>query len=231
MDVELLSRMVGELVLDHDMVGLPGLGAFVCDYVPASFSDRGFTLNPPYRRIAFHPCRTDDNSLVEAYAAANDVPAEEARAIIAHYVSELSEVLKDKKSVSLPGLGKLRTTLGGNVFFVADEDADIFPEGCGLHAVSLRAHPAADHPEAPVTVPAEAPEVPVTPEVHLAPEAVPVPLATPEKKRRSRWWIAPVSVIAVAAVALAVFVILSRVAPDFTDSLLYTPEELRIINL
>ena len=34
----------------------------------------------------------------------------------------------------------------------------------------------------------------------------------------------------VAVVALAVFMILARVAPDFIDSILYTPEELRIIN-
>jgi len=34
----------------------------------------------------------------------------------------------------------------------------------------------------------------------------------------------------VVVVALAVFMILARVAPDFIDSILYTPEELRIIN-
>ena len=35
---------------------------------------------------------------------------------------------------------------------------------------------------------------------------------------------------ALAVVALASFLILARVAPDFIDSLLYTPEQLRIIN-
>ena len=36
--------------------------------------------------------------------------------------------------------------------------------------------------------------------------------------------------ITIAAVALATFVILAQAAPDFIDSILYTPEELRIIN-
>ena len=36
--------------------------------------------------------------------------------------------------------------------------------------------------------------------------------------------------VALAAVALATFVILAQAAPDFIDSILYTPEELRIIN-
>ena len=36
--------------------------------------------------------------------------------------------------------------------------------------------------------------------------------------------------VAVAGLLLAVFLILADVAPDFIDSILYTPEELRIIN-
>ena len=52
-----------------------------------------------------------------------------------------------------------------------------------------------------------------------------------KKRHRRRWWI-PVAVGAavLAVVALASFLILARVAPDFIDSLLYTPEQLRIIN-
>ena len=37
-------------------------------------------------------------------------------------------------------------------------------------------------------------------------------------------------VVALLAVALGVFIILAHAAPDFIDSILYTPEELRIIN-
>ena len=36
--------------------------------------------------------------------------------------------------------------------------------------------------------------------------------------------------IATAVLLLAAFIILSRVAPGFVDSLLYSPEELQIIN-
>ena len=49
-------------------------------------------------------------------------------------------------------------------------------------------------------------------------------------RRRSRWWIAPVVVLSLAVVALGVFVILAHAAPDFIDSILYTPEELKILN-
>ena len=49
-------------------------------------------------------------------------------------------------------------------------------------------------------------------------------------RKKFRWWIPLLAVIALTAVALAAFLILADVAPDFIDSILYTPEELRIIN-
>ena len=51
-----------------------------------------------------------------------------------------------------------------------------------------------------------------------------------QERTKFRWWIPVAAVVGTAVVALAVFLILSRVAPDFIDSILYTPEELRIIN-
>ena len=64
MDVEFLSGMIGELMLDHDSLSLPGLGTFVAEDMPASFSDRGYTINPPYRRLSFTGKLSDRKSVV-----------------------------------------------------------------------------------------------------------------------------------------------------------------------
>ena len=53
MDIDLLSKMVKELILDNDKVVLPGLGTFVAKVVPSTFSDKGYTINPPYRKLYF----------------------------------------------------------------------------------------------------------------------------------------------------------------------------------
>ena len=71
MDISLLSKMIGQLLLDHEEVGLPGLGAFMAEMVPASFSDKGYTINPPYRRVTFIPSRSEDDSLVSLYKITN----------------------------------------------------------------------------------------------------------------------------------------------------------------
>ena len=111
MDVQLLSAMIEELILDHDKLALPGLGTFVAEEMPASFSDRGYTLNPPYRRLSFSPEESDDGLLAALYCRDNgSLSPEEGAAIINHFLSDLSDELRESKSVGLPGLGRLRAT-------------------------------------------------------------------------------------------------------------------------
>ena len=140
MDIALLSKMIGELLLDHEEVGLPGLGAFLAEMVPASFSDRGYTINPPYRRVTFIPSRSEDDSLVELYAQSNGIDYDQSKAILQHFLEEAKRELLEKKVVVFPGLGRLRSTRQNNFFFITDEDLDIFPDGFGLPAVSLKNH-------------------------------------------------------------------------------------------
>ena len=322
MDIDLLSRIVKELITDHDKVGLPGLGTFVAEVVPASFSDKGYTINPPYRRLSFHPDNTEADLLVKFYADSNHVPLEASRVYITEFLSELKQVLIQRKTVIFPGLGRLRATKENNFFFVPDEDLDIYPDGFGLQPVSMKyiqgvadpvdiklsysdamrgfedRHRAAEpvqsitearhQPEAEGHVqreeqPGTEPGLPVAGEQSAAGEpqletlspdqaeseqsaepdqaeqeqpsedpserqcgaapaeqlqggergAAPAELPGEETgvvRRRCRWWIAPVVVLSLAVVALGVFVILAHAAPDFIDSILYTPEELKILN-
>lgn len=289
MDIALLSKMIGELLLDHEEVGLPGLGAFLAEMVPASFSDRGYTINPPYRRVTFIPSRSEDDSLVELYARSNGIDYDQSKAILQHFLEEAKRELLEKKVVVFPGLGRLRSTRQNNFFFITDEDLDIFPDGFGLPAVSLKNHletkeevrgkveelvslvdgsapaelPVEEVPaaieETPLLEIAEPDPAELTPiaessqpapafEPEPAPEApAPAPVPEPEKPARPKKVKAPkvrkplpkwlkttliviLVLVALAAVALAAFVILAQAAPDFIDSILYTPEELRIIN-
>lgn len=140
MDIDLLSKMVKEVILDRDKVVLPGLGTFVAEMVPATFSDKGFTINPPYRRLYFRQRIEEDSSLAEFYSAANQISKELAENVLADFLKELKQVLKEKKVVVFPGLGRLRATKENNFFFVPDEDLDIYPEGFGLAPISLKTH-------------------------------------------------------------------------------------------
>lgn len=133
--------MVKELILDNDEVSLPGVGSFVAELVPSSFSDKGYTINPPYKRLSFRKkADASDNVLIDFYAKSNNVDKETASKIVIDFLSEMQKVLELRKSIVFPGLGKLRATKENIFFFVADEDLDIYPEGFGLEPISLKTH-------------------------------------------------------------------------------------------
>lgn len=176
MDIDLLSKMVKELILDKDEVSLPGVGTFVAEMVPSVFSDKGYTINPPYKRLSFRQKSTgDDSLLIDFYAKCNNLDIETASRIIREFLHEMRHVLETRKSIVFPGLGKLRATRENYFFFVADEDLDIYPEGFGLEPISLKTHE-----ETPAEVSATMaalrgilnPEETAAGEVNVAPDSV-----------------------------------------------------------
>lgn len=298
MDVELLSRIIRELIIDHDEVALPQVGTFVAEIVPASFSDRGYTVNPPYRRLSFVQRPGSDTLLVDFYAKANGMDLRMAESYLGDFLSELRKVLEERKVIVLPGLGRLRATRENALFFVPEEDLDIYPDGFGLKSVSLKhipseqeaveipvsfvnavAGPVSDKTAGPVSAglpsdAAAAVEAEAGGQTEFVREADAVQAAETEsvavagvgteattgtgteseseaeaeakaeseseepaqpssggrRKALKAVLIALGTCVAVAGLLLAVFLILADVAPDFIDSILYTPEELRIIN-
>ena len=311
MDIDLFSKMIKELILDSDRVVLPGLGCFVAEMVPATFSDKGYTINPPYRRLSFRSKPDADDALMNFYAESNGLDREVACRILGDFISELRTIIFTKKLVVLPGLGRLRATKENNIFFIADEDLDIYPAGFGLEPISLKTHqetrqevieavaglrsilddaPAQENvPEAELVaavdselvvkpapaiepeptvepVPVVEPEQTIEPEPVVEPEPVeepfvkgtdvpdenppapevvetePVPEVMGEtmlefatepagrKTCRKKALLAFGIPAAIAVILLVAFIVAARVAPEWIDSLLYTPEELEIIN-
>ena len=140
MDIDLLSKMIKELILENDRVVLPGLGCFVAEMVPAAFSDKGYTINPPYRRLSFRAKPDMGDELIDFYVEANGLDREVACRILGEFIRELRQIIFAKKVIVLPGLGRLRATKENNLFFIPDEDLDIYPAGLGLEPISLKSH-------------------------------------------------------------------------------------------
>lgn len=334
MDIDLFSDMVKGLILDNDEVTLPGLGTFVSEVMPSTFSDKGYTINPPYRKLSFRQRGSgNEEMLADFYAEINGTDLETSKRILGEFIAGLRTTLQAKKVVIFPGLGRLRATKENTFFFIADEDLDIYPYGVGLEPVSLKTHEETPDEVAQSVAalrelvadpaPVRDPIVPVTstgsvteeegsltgetgsenmkdvPVADAIEETVPVASTalatdttgsvteatsvvteaggsggeenntvpdktvvetekteetedtstatgksdtgdektgneeTSHKAKKSAWRVALIvvaSLLALALVALGIFILLVHVAPDFIDSILYTPEELRIIN-
>lgn len=194
MDIDLLSKMVKELILDRDRVVLPGLGAFVAEIVPSTFSDKGYTINPPYRRLFFRSRPDEGDDLISFYASSNNVELDIADRIIKDFVRELKGVLHEKKTVVFPGLGRLRATKENHVFFVADESLDIYPDGFGLEPISLKTHQeTVEEVSAAVVGLRSLLDTPAVPELTKVPEpsVVPQPAVVPEPAKAQEPAVAP----------------------------------------
>ncbi len=180
MDIDLLSKIVKELILDNDRVVLPGLGSFVAEVVPSTFSDKGYTINPPYRRLFFRSKPDEGDELAAFYASTNNVDKAVAERIIKDFVAELKPVLHTKKTVVFPGLGRLRATKENAVFFVANEDLDIYPAGFGLEPISLKTHQETREEVSAAVVGLKSLLEEPVPEPSPVPEPAPVPVPEPE---------------------------------------------------
>lgn len=259
MNIDLLSKMIAELILDHDEVSLPGIGTFIAEYTGASFSDKGFTINPPYRKLSFRSRETSSDLLVDFYSSSNCIEKSEARKVITSFVAEMKDILLKKKVMVFPGLGRLRATKENILFFVPDEELDIYPEGFGLAPVSLKRHGEETEEEkhipeeilsAPVLKNEPAPEAKVSatkaPETKApetkAPESKPATPARPSTHtsnsrhlRHHKESAMPaafkVFLFTAAAVALMLgaLALMGRYAPEWADKILYTPEERELL--
>lgn len=294
MDISLFSEMIKNLILDNDEVTLPGVGSFVSEVVPSSFSDKGYTINPPYRKLSFRHRQGKDNLLAEFYSKSNGTDLESAEKLVKVFLDGLEEDLRTKKTVEMPGLGRLRATREGTIFFIPDEDLDIYCSGFGLQPVSLKTHEETpeevaravsdlrkmvDDPVPPLkplpetgqeeavgtepepvaaTEPASCPEPvapdpaspaseedspagPSAPVASASTQDLPAAPAPPDQSatqvspapsgnvRKKRLLTGVAVIIFIALLALGGFILLSRLSPDLVDRMLYSEDELRLI--
>lgn len=139
MDVTLLSQLLKELILDNDRISLPGIGSFVADIAPAYFSEDGKTINPPFRRIFFRSSESWNDKLIGKYYADKlGVDIETVRDEIDNFFETFRTDLNTKKSIDLPGFGRMRSTKEGNLYFVSDRGLDIYANAYGLEPISLK---------------------------------------------------------------------------------------------
>ena len=142
MTLELFSSLLEEFISKNDTVVVPGLGVFKATVQSASISDKGFTINPPFRKLDFSPeqdaLSVQTPSFITLYAEAAKVSREDIQRELAEIIELINSILEEEAVLELPGLGKLRTLENGKVFFIMDREADIFPEGFGLESVSLK---------------------------------------------------------------------------------------------
>jgi len=224
MDISQFSRCLKELIEENDKIEVPHLGTFCANYVPASFSDKHTTINPPTREMSF--VRRDiepspGNVFVAKMMQTLGLSEQQAAVELGWCLSRIISELEGARVCILPGLGKMKANAKKDFFFIPDDDLDIFPEGLGFDPINIKAFATESGTKAPDFVPETAKN-------HKSgtktPDSVPAAAKNPK--------VLKVLTVAVVVVAIMLAVYLLRDTPfvsSLLDNLLYTKEELQLL--
>lgn len=254
MDVNLLSKLLRELIIDNERIPLSGMGHFTTEPIPAFFSEDGKTIFPPSRKIHFKGDeRTESDMIWKFYSKEYGIDENIAKQEVETFMKQLLLTFLNKKSIELPGLGRLICANNGEYLFINESDGGIFSSAFGFEPVTLRPsnRQDTDLPEQEEVntsyindeniLPEEMSLIPVKSARSCSNEQTPKQSQHDNKqlpdnptvqdtnhdgkKKFPRW----------AVILLITLVILSSIAiafilnPEILDKLLYTPEELQIM--
>ena len=134
-----LARHIELLLRDNDCVILPGFGGFIAHDVPAYYVSEEGLYYPPSRSISFNASITmNDGLLAQSYMKSYQVDYARANYMIDVAVEQLTDMLDEEGTATLPHIGTLTQDINQSLQFVADEAGIASPLHFGLGSFLIR---------------------------------------------------------------------------------------------
>ena len=128
-----ITEAISDLLFLRDTVVVPGLGAFVKKPVSAKVNPVVNYFAMPSAVIEFDAALREDNELLVRYLSEkNEIPEDEAKKLLAMFVSDCFNTLKNKKKVVLGGLGVLSYDWADDLVFEQDSNVNYNSDAFGL---------------------------------------------------------------------------------------------------
>ena len=132
------GKEIYTLLLQHDIVIIPGLGAFVSEYQPAEISDESDEIKPPSKTISFNTqLKNNDGLLVGHIAEKLHISHFNALVRIEKERDEMLFKLDKGDEVFVEGVGTLSYNEQGEIVFEASEEENMLLDSFGLGAMSI----------------------------------------------------------------------------------------------
>ncbi len=174
------GKEIYTLLLQHDIVIIPGLGAFVSEYRPAEISDESDEIKPPSKTISFNgQLKNNDGLLVGHIAEKLHISHFNALVRIEKERDEMLFKLDKGDEVFVEGVGVLSHNDQGEIVFEAAEEENMLLDSFGLGAMSISEPEPVEEPEE------ETPEEETTVEAEEETEEEPE-VTEPEPKEEER---------------------------------------------
>lgn len=128
-----IPSAIASLLYDHDIVIVPGLGAFMRHDQSARVNVITNEFHRPSSSLDFDPQQREENAVLNSFLMACDgLTEDEARTTLAGFVSDCFAKLKEEGSVVLPDIGTLSFDDQHNLVFTAVEVSNFNGDAFGL---------------------------------------------------------------------------------------------------
>ena len=133
-----ITEAISDLLFVRDTVVVPGLGAFVKKPTSAKVNPVANYFAMPSADIEFDANLREDNELLVRYLSEkNEIPEDEAKKLLAMFVSDCFNTLKNKKKVVLNGIGALSYDWADDLVFEQDKTTNYNSDAFGLADLTL----------------------------------------------------------------------------------------------
>jgi len=128
-----IAEAISDLLFVRDTVVVQGLGAFVKKPTSAKVNPVANYFAMPSADIEFDANLREDNELLIRYLSEkNEIPEDEAKKLLAMFVSDCFNTLKTKKKVVLNGIGTLSYDWADDLVFEQDKTVNYNSDTFGL---------------------------------------------------------------------------------------------------
>lgn len=132
------GKEIYTLLLQHDIVTIPGLGAFVSAYHPAEINDETNEMQPPSKSISFNEqLRNNDGLLVGHIAEKLRISHLSALTRVEKERDEMLFNLDKGDEVIIEGVGSLSYDDDGVIVFKASVQENMLIDSFGLESMSI----------------------------------------------------------------------------------------------
>jgi hypothetical protein len=133
-----LAFYIRNLLYNHEVVIIPGLGALLTKYKPAEINQSDYSVTPPSKFIVFNCNLTlSDGILANHIAMETGTNIPEAGLYIAKEVSIWNNKLNSGETILLEGIGYL-SKVEGIIRFEREQEANFYTDTFGLSKVGFK---------------------------------------------------------------------------------------------
>jgi hypothetical protein len=133
-----LSKLVSELLVEHDCVTVPGLGSFLGNFKSAHYDLENEKFYPPSKQISFNSqIKVNDGLLAKHMSEKSNTEYDLSLKEIHQEVIKITLSLK-KQSVELKDIGELNLNKEGNIVFTPSLAKNFLKDSFGLSPIYIK---------------------------------------------------------------------------------------------